>query len=84
MIVTRDPENLNDLFEPSTAKDVVVCFVILVALVVHTWIYRLVVLKWLHADISFDVSHMLVLVCKCKLVSSFLVNVMIDRFICAI
>ena len=62
MIVTRDSENLYDLFEPSTAKDVVICFVILVALVVHAWVYRFIVLKWLHRDISFDVSHMLVFV----------------------
>ena len=56
------PEDLDDFLEPSTAEDVLVRFVDLVALVMHGWVDEFVVIELLHVGIASCILEVLILV----------------------
>ena len=73
-----NPQDLNNLFEPCATENVVVCFVDLVALNMHTGVDWLVIIELLHIDVSLDVAHVLALARHGKFVCSLLVDIMLN------
>ena len=78
MVSGRYPENLDNFLKPCAAEDVLVCFVDLVALLVHGRVDKLIVVVLLHVRITPCVLKMLVLICEGQLIGSFLVNVLLN------
>ena len=78
------PEDLDDFLEPSTAEDVLVRFVDLVALVMHGWVDEFVVIELLHVGIASCILEVLVLVGQGQLVGPLLINVVLNRLVSAV
>ena len=84
MTSPRNSQDLNNFFEPCTTENVVVCLVDLVALDVHARVHRLIIIELLHIDVSLDVAHVLAFARQGKFVCSLLVDIVLNRLVCAL